>query len=601
MHKKSPLNSASVSPRALVVLVLCAAACLIVTRTLPAFLRSEAPANVPQRTLTFAERVAYQRAIEDVYWRHRIWPRNRWEQPDPKPSLDAVMSQAQLEKKVADYLRKSQALEHYWQRPITAQQLQAEMDRMAKQTKQPEALRELFEALGNDPFVIAECLARPALSECLVTNWCANAKEPMDSSRVGAENQAPNVTAAATANYTLPTISDGAACVDDTWTVTSTTNAPTGRLGHTAVWTGSEMIVWGGGTNIAFFNTGARYNPATDAWTATNIANAPAARSGHVAVWTGNEIIIWGGTDLSSPFNTGARYNPTTDSWMSTSTVNAPSGRYDHSAVWTGTGMIVWGGTDTINSLNTGGSYNPSTDSWTATSTTNPPDPRESHTAVWTGTEMIVWGGFRSDLFQDLNTGGRYNPNTNSWTPTSINNVPDAREDHTAVWSGSEMIIWGGSFFGTFFDTGGRYNPDTNSWIATSTINAPDARRFHPAVWAGSEMIVWGGQDNNGHPLNTGGRYNPTIDGWTAMSLTNAPNARFLHTAVWTGSEMIVWGGDDGNASYFNTGGRYCGQSGPPPSPTPTPTPTATPTPCTGRCTPTPRPRPTPAPRPSAG
>jgi hypothetical protein len=83
------------------------------------------------------------------------------------------MSQAQLEKKVADYLRESQALEDYWQRPITAEQLQAEMDRMAKHTKQPEVLRELFEALGNDPFVIGECLARPALAERLVTNWYA--------------------------------------------------------------------------------------------------------------------------------------------------------------------------------------------------------------------------------------------------------------------------------------------------------------------------------------------------------------------------------------------------------------------------------------------
>src|SRR6266513_5268865 len=65
-------------------------------------------------TLTFAQRVAYQRAIEDVYWRHRIWPKER---PDDKPLLDAVMSEAQLEEKVADYLRKSQALEDYWQRP----------------------------------------------------------------------------------------------------------------------------------------------------------------------------------------------------------------------------------------------------------------------------------------------------------------------------------------------------------------------------------------------------------------------------------------------------------------------------------------------------
>ena len=151
-------------------LLVCAVTCFVVTRTLPALFQGEAPANVSQRTLTFAERVAYQRLIEDVYWRHRIWPKER---PDPKPSLDAVMSQAELENKVTDYLRKSQALEDYWQRPITGEQLQAEMDRMAKHTKQPEVLRELFEALGNDPFVIAECLARPALAERLLISWYA--------------------------------------------------------------------------------------------------------------------------------------------------------------------------------------------------------------------------------------------------------------------------------------------------------------------------------------------------------------------------------------------------------------------------------------------
>ena len=59
------------------------------------------------RALSFADRVAFQRAIEDVYWRHRIWPRNRGENPNPKPSLDAVMSQAQLQKKVEGYLRDS--------------------------------------------------------------------------------------------------------------------------------------------------------------------------------------------------------------------------------------------------------------------------------------------------------------------------------------------------------------------------------------------------------------------------------------------------------------------------------------------------------------
>src|SRR6516165_7633316 len=93
------------------------------------------PENLSRRTLTFAQRVSYQRAIEEVYWRHRIWPK---ENPQPKPSLDVLMSQAQLEKKVAGYLRESQALQDYRQWPITIEQLQAEMDRMAQHSRQPE-------------------------------------------------------------------------------------------------------------------------------------------------------------------------------------------------------------------------------------------------------------------------------------------------------------------------------------------------------------------------------------------------------------------------------------------------------------------------------
>jgi hypothetical protein len=115
-------QSAFLGSRVLPTLPLCAVASSIAAGTLLAFLHPEAPAKSSQRTLTFQERVAYQRAIEDIYWRHRIWAKER---SDPKPSLDALMSRAQLEKKVTDYLRKSQALEDYWQQPITAKQLQA--------------------------------------------------------------------------------------------------------------------------------------------------------------------------------------------------------------------------------------------------------------------------------------------------------------------------------------------------------------------------------------------------------------------------------------------------------------------------------------------
>ena len=88
-------------------------------------------------------------------------------------------------------------------------------------------------------------------------------------------------------------------------------------------------------------------------------------------------------------------------------------------------------------------------------------------------------------------------------------NAPSARAAHTAVWTGTEMIVWGGTDFGTNFNTGGRYNPGTDSWTATSTANAPSGRYHHTAVWTGSEMIVWGGRVALGTDTNTGGNIIP--------------------------------------------------------------------------------------------
>ena len=58
---------------------------------------------------------------------------------------------------------------------------------------------------------------------------------------------------------------------------------------------------------------------------------------------------------------------------------------------------------------------------------------------------MIVWGGYGCDGNCVLNTGGRYNPSTDSWTATSTTNAPSDEYYHTAVWTGSEMIVWGGT------------------------------------------------------------------------------------------------------------------------------------------------------------
>src|SRR5216683_664630 len=343
--------------------------------------------------------------------------------------------------------------------------------------------------------------------------------------------------------------------VHSPWTATNTVGAPSGREAHTAVWTGSEMIVWGGFDRFGPFNTGGRYNPTTDSWIVTSTTDTPTARSHHAAVWSGSEMIVWGGAQL----NTGGRYDPVTDTWIALSTERAPSAREDHTAVWTGTEMIVWGGSDSEGYFNTGGRYDPETDTWTATSTVGAPSARDGHRAVWTGSEMIVWGGF--DGFGAVNTGGRYNPTTDSWIVTSTTDTPTARSFPAAVWSGSEMIVWGRLSVTDLnvFNTGGRYNPTTDSWIATSTMDAPSPRFGPITVWTESEMIVWGGLELRDDPvphtptaINTGGRYDPATDSWLTTSMMDGPCPRFGPSAVWTESEMIVWGGSD-----TNTGGRY--------------------------------------------
>src|SRR5260370_24775038 len=130
------------------------------------------------------------------------------------------------------------------------------------------------------------------------------------------------------------------------------------------------------------------------------------------------------------------------------------------------------------------------------------------------------------------------------------------------------MIVCGGHTFGPsiYLNTGGRYNPTLDRWIATSITNAPDPRSSQTAMWTGAEMIIWGGYNGSSY-FNTGGRYNPSINSWTATSTTNAPAPRAGHTGVWSGHEMIVWGGI--GTTYFNTGARYSAQGGPSPTPPP--------------------------------
>ncbi len=618
------------------------------------------------QALSVNQRTAYQHALDAVTWQHTLFPSQ-----GQKPSLSQVLPSEFSQRKVEDALRESTALAALWSRPLTPEQLQAEMQRIAQQTKQPDLLREQWRALNNDPQLIAEMQVRPLLADRLIRTWYArderfhgalksraqteiasyttvSAMQQMSGEYIelelaldngshpdndvislspdewdeqvnwladifGAESNhlplqrlsalqeddtrfyvsavlaqsdervhvavvqwhkvpfetwwgsvraqySPRI-ATTNFHYALPQIGV-TTCVNDCWSYLSF--SPLARSGQLGVWTGTDLIVWGG--VLSRPETGGRYNPATDSWHPTSNANAPSWRTGHNVVWTGTEMIVWGGWGGSysdNLFNTGGRYNPLTDRWTATSVTNAPTARLGATAVWTGSEMIVWGGADFggWTQYNTGGRYNPSTDSWTTTSLTNAPSPRSGHGSVWTGSEMIVWSGKSGS--SEVSTGGRYSPALDSWVATSTTSAPAPRTAFSAIWTGSEMIVWGGASNSgfTILNTGGRYNPTTNSWKPTSTPTMLYPAFNHAAVWTGSLMIVFGGCLNHdcSSRTNAGARYDPATDSWTAMTSTNVPSARNSMTAVWTGSEMLVWGGCISGECQVttNTGGRY--------------------------------------------
>lgn len=136
----------------------------------------------------------------------------------------------------------------------------------------------------------------------------------------------------------------GAGYDPDSGTWRTITDAPISfRYRHTAVWTGDEIVVWGGQTVEALAD-GAAYDPASDTW--REIADAPVeGRLYHVAVWDGQAMVVWGGSRVfrDRMFSDGAGYVPEADRWISLP--DGPlEGRCDASSVSTGGGVVIWGG-----------------------------------------------------------------------------------------------------------------------------------------------------------------------------------------------------------------------------------------------------------------
>ena len=91
--------------------------------------------------------------------------------------------------------------------------------------------------------------------------------------------------------------------------------------------------------------------------------------------------------------------------------------------------------------------------------------------------------------------------------------------------------------------------------------NLPDRRtrpRLGPtAVWSGNEFLVWGGSDSDGDPIGTGGRFDSARNRWRPITTTGAPLPRSNQAAIWDGSRMVIWGGSGPCCIWYNDGFAY--------------------------------------------
>jgi N-acetylneuraminic acid mutarotase len=246
------------------------------------------------------------------------------------------------------------------------------------------------------------------------------------------------------------------------------------------------MLVWGPLTTEAF-------NPVTNRW--RRFPSAPTAfhHPGAVAVWTGHELIGWGGGCCGDAFSDGAAFNPVTNTWRKLARSPLAGGQAP-TGVWTGRELIVFGVRNPDGpALRSAAAYNPATNAWRGIAPL--PAPRYDANAVWDGREVLVVGGNAPGATRRPTVGFAYDPAANRWR--RLRAMPSGRTGATAVWDGKRLLVWGGdrgsSKSPVVATRGLAYDPTADRW--SPLPQAPVQGRSDPtAVWTGSAMIVWGGE-----------------------------------------------------------------------------------------------------------
>jgi hypothetical protein len=378
---------------------------------------------------------------------------------------------------------------------------------------------------------------------------------------IGAPGTGPSTATSAPGSGRGTTPSSQAAGPAEGWGLLPT--APIqGRAAHTAIWTGREMVIWGGATDFDSdpFTDGAAFNPATRAW--RMVPPAPLSpRFDARAFWTGREMIIYGGTSVEGVIlGDGAAWDPATNRWRALPA--SPLGPRDGSVVaWAGDRLVVWGGSTVLPDdapedaetelKNDGAAYVPATDRWIPVPAA-PIAARTGADSVWTGTRFVVTGGYHEGDDDDRLDGAAFDPVSGDWSPIANRATPGSCGGGAAcegIWTGKVAL---------FPISGVSYDPAANRWSTMAPAPTRDGPApGEPAVWTGQRLISWGinaeddTDDSDGieePPPVRGGAYDPVADRWQTFA-AGPLSSRVIHTAVWTGHEVLVWGGTGGDSA----------------------------------------------------
>lgn len=336
------------------------------------------------------------------------------------------------------------------------------------------------------------------------------------------------------------------------WVNGASDNAPAARAHHAAAWSGNlgQWFVWGGqGAAGIYLSSGAIYRAAAGDWSPVSPANAPSERRGPGLVLGGtDEAFVWGGFNSTGYLNSGARYALNNSTWRGIAALNAPAGREGHSVAWVNPLMFVWGGRNASGPLGDGATYSADTEQWTPVNLAGAPSARFGASTVQAGSRVFIWGGIGAS--GPLNSGAylvfQASPTApQEWRTISGTGAPSARSEHTAVWTGTKLIVWGGVNGSSLLGDGATYDPVTDLWQPLPATDAPSPRRSHTAVWTGDEMLILGGETATGATA-TGAAYSPATGRWRGLPTAGNPVPRSLSAAAWTGADVLVFGGQSG-------------------------------------------------------